>query len=87
MRYADMSTLASARLRVTGDFEAVFAVMYSRGVTDGLPVIPPTEAAVRAMLGTHEPDTLIAMLFDGDGILEAFSEFRKTAGKFDNLNR
>jgi hypothetical protein len=57
-----MTTLTSARLRVTGDFEAVFADMYSRGVTDGLPVIPPTEDAVRAMLGTHEPDTLVAML-------------------------
>ena len=56
MRYADMSTLASARLRVTGDFEAVFADMYSRGVTDGLPVIPPTPERVERMLAYCDRD-------------------------------
>lgn len=42
--------LASRRLRALDDAEAVFADMVERGFTDGLPVIPPTEAAVWKML-------------------------------------
>ena len=45
-----MSALASSRFSVAGDFGALFTDMYERGFTDGLPVIPPTEPAVRAML-------------------------------------
>ena len=45
-----MSTLASARYTVVDEHGAVFTDMYERGFTDGLPVIPPTEHAVRAML-------------------------------------
>jgi hypothetical protein len=45
-----MTELVSRRLSVENDFGAVFTDMYARGYTDGLPVIPPTEPAVRAML-------------------------------------
>jgi hypothetical protein len=57
-----MTTLNSARIRVDGDIGAVFTDMVERGITDGLPVIPPTETAVRAMLGAQAPDALIAVL-------------------------
>ncbi len=45
-----MSGLASKRFRVHGDVRAVFDDMYKRGLTDGLPVIPPTAEAVQEML-------------------------------------
>lgn len=46
----EVSALMSRRLRVAGTFEAVFDDMYAKGFTDGLPVIPPTEESVAAML-------------------------------------
>lgn len=62
-----MTALASARFKVTGNFESVFDDMYRRGVTDGLPVMPPTENAVLAMLAAAPhmdiaPDALIALV-------------------------
>ena len=59
-----MSGLASARFKVTGDLGAAFTDMYERGFTDGLPVIPPTEEAVRAMLEAAgaAPDEVIAVV-------------------------
>ncbi len=59
-----MSALASSRFSVAGDFGAVFSDMYERGFTDGLPVIPPTEPAVRAMLAAAQlqAQDLIAMV-------------------------
>jgi hypothetical protein len=43
-------TLVSELVSVADDAEAVFALMEARGWGDGLPVIPPTEARVQAML-------------------------------------
>src|ERR1700730_17999819 len=59
-----MSGLVSARFKVTNDFGAAFTDMCERGFTDGLPVIPPTEAAVRAMLDAvgMQPNELIAVV-------------------------
>jgi hypothetical protein len=59
-----MSALVSAKFKVTGDWGAVFTDMYERGFTDGLPVIPPTESAVVAMLDAigMQPDELIAVV-------------------------
>jgi hypothetical protein len=59
-----MSTLVSRRLHAPADFRGVFDDMYRRGFTDGLPVIPPTEDAVWAMLdyARLEPDHVIAIL-------------------------
>ncbi len=56
--------LDSEKFKVAGAWEAVFDDMYRRGFTDGLPVIPPTEDAVRQMLeaGGVEPSQLIAVL-------------------------
>ena len=59
-----MTGFASRRLQAPADFGAVFTDMYKRGFTDGLPVIPPTEAAVQAMLDSvgKQPDELIAVI-------------------------
>jgi hypothetical protein len=44
-----MTTLASAR-HTAPDLARAIELCYEKGWTDGLPVVPPTEAAVRAML-------------------------------------
>ncbi len=53
------------KVAVTGDLARVQAYFHDQGWTDGLPVIPPTEAAVAAMLkGTsHKPDELVSDAF------------------------
>ncbi len=52
------------RIVFKGSLEEVNRFFYKRGWTDGLPVIPPTEEAVREMLsGTDlKPDELVATL-------------------------
>ncbi len=45
-----MTTLTSPRLEGPDDIAALFSDMYGRGITDGLPVIPPREEYVRAMI-------------------------------------
>src|SRR5436190_23062063 len=59
-----MIDLASRRLTVENDFGAVVTDMYGRGYTDGLPVIPPTEPVVRAMLAAAilEPGALLGVV-------------------------
>ena len=52
------------RHRVEADFLAAQRMMEERGWTDGLPVIPPTEALVEEMLATTPlaPDTLLGLM-------------------------
>ena len=52
------------RIAFTGDYEAVNRFYYRSGWTDGLPIVPPTEAAVAEMLtGTDLPaDHVVAKL-------------------------
>ena len=55
------SQLSSRRVEVASA-EDEFEMMYARGWTDGLPVVPPTESRVMAMLeGTNRsPDEIVA---------------------------
>jgi hypothetical protein len=57
------ATLTSQRYRVD-DFDQALAFCFERGWTDGLPVVPPTEARVRAMLEAAglEPDAQVAFI-------------------------
>lgn len=48
--------LASSRITLEGDLDEVFDYFYSHGHTDGLPVVPPTENRVRAMLAGTRRD-------------------------------
>lgn len=52
------------KVSVENDFRAVFTDMYRRGFTDGLPVIPPTEDAVREVLDcvAMDADETIAII-------------------------
>ena len=58
-------TLTSKRFKVD-DVAAAVDFCFERGWTDGLPVIPPTESAVRAMLDAAQlaPDAKIAYIRD-----------------------
>ena len=59
-----MTQLASQRIEVADEFEAVQRLYLERGWTDGLPVVPPTPDRVEAMLATTElpPQHLVAEL-------------------------
>lgn len=56
--------LKSERFACTGTLEAVNQWFYEREMTDGLPIIPPTEAAVREMLSGTDllPDHVVARI-------------------------
>ena len=45
-----MTTRISSQRYAVEDFHEALELCYSKGWTDGLPVVPPTEPAVRAML-------------------------------------
>lgn len=68
-----ISNLTSRRLQAANDYRAVFAELYRRGFTDGLPVIPPTEDAVQEMLDYARiaPDESIAALMPNDVAVSA----------------
>lgn len=48
--------LESGVLDVEGDFEAANEALYREGLTDGLPVVPPTRERVEGMLGAVDRD-------------------------------
>lgn len=50
------------RWRGPDDIEAAQAALLAAGVTDGLPVVPPTEARVARMLGGRNPEGVVACL-------------------------
>jgi hypothetical protein len=57
-------------IAATGDLAQIQRVFYEKGFTDGLPIVPPTHAAVAAMLkGTsHRPDEVVAKAFVPEGL-------------------
>jgi hypothetical protein len=60
---------AAERLTCADPWPDVQRLFVERGWTDGLPVVPPTEAAVAAMLGgtPREPGAVVAVLAPGLG--------------------
>ena len=59
-----MATRISSQRYAVEDFNEALELCYRRGWTDGLPVVPPTEAAVRGMLEAVglEPDAQVAFI-------------------------
>lgn len=53
---------APAIIQAPEDLDALNRLFYQRGWTDGLPVVPPTEARHRAMIGEFDPDTLVGLI-------------------------
>lgn len=61
---SEIDTPAARLIEVPDDIEEIFDVLYERGATDGLPVIPPTEARVARMMGgvSLDPEHVVAEL-------------------------
>jgi hypothetical protein len=58
------------RIMTSGSFDEIQEYFHTRGMSDGLPIVPPTEARVAAMLrGTsHNPDTIVAKAMMPEGL-------------------
>jgi len=52
------------RLEIDADFETANEELYQRNLTDGLPVVPPTEERVKAMMATtdRDPDEVVGVM-------------------------
>ncbi|HEY9869646.1 MAG TPA: hypothetical protein V6D08_10810 [Candidatus Obscuribacterales bacterium] len=57
-----IANLEEAVVTAERDFEEANARLYSIGLTDGLPVVPPTMARIEAMLSGHDPARVVARL-------------------------
>ena len=56
MTSTNQTHLQARRVRVPDSFQAVQDYCWEQGWTDGLPVMPPTEALVREMLAAYGED-------------------------------
>ena len=57
-----MLDLERLNIDATASFEDVNNLLYRLGVTDGLPVVPPTAERVAAMVGNRQPSRVVATL-------------------------
>lgn len=66
----ELVTLRAARLELEDDAQAVFEAFLEQGWGDGLPIVPPTEARVAAMLActARDPGEVIGSIPPGGGI-------------------
>jgi len=53
---------APARFRAPDDYEAMNKLLYRRGWTDGLPIVPPTPERHENMMGAFDPDMLLGLI-------------------------
>lgn len=81
---ADTSDLETAMIRVPETLEAVNAHFHRKGMTDGLPIVPPTREAVDGMLAYTDldPQKVIAVLppFKGQATTEKIAVNAVMAG-------
>ncbi len=56
-------------LEIEDSFAEINDTFYERGWTDGLPIVPPTEVAVEAMLAetSHDRDQVVGVLAPRQG--------------------
>jgi hypothetical protein len=68
-----MTARISSQRYAVEDFQQALDLCYSKGWTDGLPVVPPTESAVRTMLGAVglEPDAQVAFITNRQAVVTA----------------
>ena len=57
-----LTDLDTLKIESADDFEDVNALLYRLGVTDGLPVVPPTVPRIEAMLNGRDPDAVLTQL-------------------------
>src|SRR5918993_23126 len=60
----------SSHVHEVEDLDAFVELAYANGWTDGLPVVPPTDAKVEAMIAYlgREPDEVVGVVPPGEGI-------------------
>jgi hypothetical protein len=68
-----MTARISSQRYAVVDFQQALDLCYSKGWTDGLPVVPPTESAVRTMLDAVglEPDAQVAFITNRQAVVTA----------------
>jgi hypothetical protein len=68
-----MTARISSQRYAVEDFQQALDLCYSKGWTDGLPVVPPTESAVRTMLDAVglEPDAQVAFITNRQAVVTA----------------
>ncbi len=57
-----LTDLDTLKIESADDFEEVNALLYRLGVTDGLPIVPPTRPRIEAMLNGRDPDVVLTQL-------------------------
>ncbi len=57
----------ASRLKLSDNYVDINEHFHEQGWSDGLPVMPPTEDAVAAMMGNLEPATVLGVMPPGDG--------------------
>ena len=67
--------MASERFEIEDDLDEIQAWYSSRGLTDGLPIIPPTEARVKRVLGqgARDPSEILGQVPPRQGIVDVES--------------
>ena len=60
--FKNMMDIDEIQIHPSDSFESVNETLYAKGFTDGLPVIPPTEDRIHAMLNGRDPDRVIVKL-------------------------
>jgi hypothetical protein len=68
-----MTARISSQRYAVEDFQQALDLCYSKGWTDGLPVVPPTESAVRTILDAVglEPDAQVAFITNRQAVVTA----------------
>ena len=57
-----LTDLESLKIEATDSFENVNTLLYRLGLTDGLPIVPPTALRVESMLGGRHPELALTTL-------------------------
>jgi len=57
-----LTDLDTLKIETADDFEAVNGFLYRLGVTDGLPITPPTPPRIETMLNGRNPDAILTQL-------------------------
>jgi hypothetical protein len=57
-----MVDLETLKIETTDNVDDVNAFLYREGLTDGLPVVPPTPGRVAAMLGNRDAAAILTIL-------------------------
>ena len=57
-----LTDLGSLKIEATDSFDDVNSLLYRLGLTDGLPIVPPTAQRVESMLGGRNPELALPTL-------------------------